>query len=1642
MDLLHKRCFAVICILLTLALGTNGESLPSGALRIFGFPKLETCGPDCRVQAYSDAVCSSSLGGWVNLQASPTSQPTSQPTSKPTSQPTSQPTAESTHPTPSPPVLEPTATEPTLLPTPQPPLAVLSTEPTVKSTPEPHQPTPQSTALPVVQRPTAQPTAIVSAHPTARSDARSADENSSDVAVSTALPTTTPTMLPAAQPTSESQPTPQLTDEPTAQPTAQRTTEPSAKPTVEPTAQPSRQPTLQPTAEPTEQPTVARLLRRLANPTDSPGVLNLTSGGLCLRFHMLSSYLRSAHQIDDWDQRIMVQQLEVIEIEIDGETEKKYQWQKRAIAIRPVHTEGRRLQQATASRFLSAGNEANMVERANETNIVEGYEVLMLLLGYSTGLHPASLWTTIIFSGVALLILSAALQSVRREALVVPPLMTSSFAKRSAELFAWVDMRDQSWTPDVPFTSDSGLGTLLDAMYKLLGVVLFKSLCWIFVPLALLVLLLVGLFETPQCPSATEKPASRAARAAALVQATLLTAPRLTIVPVCYDSWAGPWGLGAPTRSDAAWALHTALFCGSAMLLATIGLDSLMQPTTLTTGEERIRACARWTSIILASICFLEVALQTFRVTASQTGTTPAKSVTSSSSVPNQGVKLDGFGLNVQKVYHLRATSSLHVCTGDITQFRGSAIVNSSDELCLGNGGEHVDRAITAAGGSALASIRKGFSLESGGVRVPRGSARIGAGGSLKAQYCIHAVGPDYRTDTHSSLDQLDEVLVSAYQMAMECGRVNKLPTIAVPLLSAQERRNNRQLDILVRKALEGISSRDYSELRDVFLVAHDFAQLQEILKVCDARLSVKSNWNIPQHYATVAGTAAGASEPAEALHVRCPQKREVEGCYRLQPREKWRFDRPIWTNDKMHIRRWYEGQWVLLKSYSDSVDNGDLQAECEDDESSRLPDQTLLSTRQLRKWRIYDDAGRPQVADDFRVERIGSCLNVSTGNSGVVYSSGVYASSGAGLSAATAVSCVQRHNGNELKATGAGNSQLNQIYTKQGMHDGRSIWKAANGASIEWWRASATQPSPMWWLRDNSGSYFCGVEDAGYLDIPPATGWRDGGSGTPAFIAPAPTIRSIMELNPFSNWRSASSFDNGLPPGQGSPEGMLDGAPWRARSDDQQQWYEIDLQEAKHVTGVVLQGNTCNPHWYVKQFHVLIDDKPVEMEANGLSCSVFDAGTLKSGTNDIRQILFSEPVYGQRLRIVPLTWEHHITLRVGVLVLQSASRGQELRSFSILHGNPSVEWLLQVFMTLQLCAGALFVCTHIFVDRFFFILAWAAMLAPVAIMPFALLLVPAIRSGFSYRMSADKAKDEAPTPQSVTVNCSDATHPTLFGRRRSYGTKQPERLLADQCKLVEVTKPDTRTEAKKQKDQKRDAMCKPAPATLACKAPAAKDVPRPPQQNGQQGAVALGVQIGREAAFACGVADAANDKPDTNRPRAVDISAPPTEILDVLVPRDLQERKKSLGATEESFGMLLKRQGRTSAEITELEDLMARTNGTLDEPEDVAEESLIQQTPSLTQRRISLRAVRFEEADPVSAAAEADAMAASRDKLARQLQKEKEKKMKVKADAVAASGEKLAKQLQKAKDKAKSKDGKSPKLNGKQPKDIGGASS
>lgn len=148
---------------------------------------------------------------------------------------------------------------------------------------------------------------------------------------------------------------------------------------------------------------------------------------------------------------------------------------------------------------------------------------------------------------------------------------------------------------------------------------------------------------------------------------------------------------------------------------------------------------------------------------------------------------------------------------GSVTDFHGESIVNAANESCLGGGG--VDGAITSKGGTELAAARKKLPILYDNVRVPTGDARLTIGGKLNASYCIHAVGPDFRSikDPYVLLD-------AAYTSILREAKTHRITEIAFIPLSSGIFSGGEPTKKIIKKGLQTLVNEVYMGLEKVYM--------------------------------------------------------------------------------------------------------------------------------------------------------------------------------------------------------------------------------------------------------------------------------------------------------------------------------------------------------------------------------------------------------------------------------------------------------------------------------------------------------------------------------------------------------------------------------------------------------------------------------------------------------------------------------------------------------------------------------------------------------------------------------------------------------------------------------------------------------
>jgi len=166
----------------------------------------------------------------------------------------------------------------------------------------------------------------------------------------------------------------------------------------------------------------------------------------------------------------------------------------------------------------------------------------------------------------------------------------------------------------------------------------------------------------------------------------------------------------------------------------------------------------------------------------------------------------------VKEVIYRGAT--VRVVHGDLTQSETDAIVNAANSYLQHGGG--VAAAIVRKGGKVIQeeSDRIGY--------VPVGGAALTSGGSLKARYVIHAVGPMWGEGNE------DEKLEKAVRSVLSLAAEQKFSSFAMPAISAGifGFPKDRCARIIV-KEIAGFLSENTTSLKQIDIVLMDQGIIQ-----------------------------------------------------------------------------------------------------------------------------------------------------------------------------------------------------------------------------------------------------------------------------------------------------------------------------------------------------------------------------------------------------------------------------------------------------------------------------------------------------------------------------------------------------------------------------------------------------------------------------------------------------------------------------------------------------------------------------------------------------------------------------------------------------------------------------------------------
>lgn len=120
----------------------------------------------------------------------------------------------------------------------------------------------------------------------------------------------------------------------------------------------------------------------------------------------------------------------------------------------------------------------------------------------------------------------------------------------------------------------------------------------------------------------------------------------------------------------------------------------------------------------------------------------------------------------------------------------------------------------------------------------------------------------------------------------------------------------------------------------------------------------------------------------------------------------------------------------------------------------------------------------------------------------------------------------------------------------------------------------------------------------------------------------------------------------------------------WAALYNDTNQWITLNYDEPAYIKGIVTQGRANNGGQWVSAANV-------ETSITGAApwTRVLSNKSLNVNSTEDLYSPFTTPVFAKAVRVLPTTWNNHITMRMGMLVKPNNYTSDKL----VLHYNPSM---------------------------------------------------------------------------------------------------------------------------------------------------------------------------------------------------------------------------------------------------------------------------------------------------------------------------------------------------------------------------------
>jgi hypothetical protein len=102
----------------------------------------------------------------------------------------------------------------------------------------------------------------------------------------------------------------------------------------------------------------------------------------------------------------------------------------------------------------------------------------------------------------------------------------------------------------------------------------------------------------------------------------------------------------------------------------------------------------------------------------------------------------------------------------------------------------------------------------------------------------------------------------------------------------------------------------------------------------------------------------------------------------------------------------------------------------------------------------------------------------------------------------------------------------------------------------------------------------------------------------------------------------------------------------WAAAANDANQWITLNYDEPAYIKGIVVQPRANSGNQFVTKVHL-------ETSLTGTApwSRVLSDATLGTNITDDGRIIFPTSVFAKSVRVIPVSWTNHITMRLGLLV-------------------------------------------------------------------------------------------------------------------------------------------------------------------------------------------------------------------------------------------------------------------------------------------------------------------------------------------------------------------------------------------------------